>query len=186
MKTILMFAALGALVVLALCRVIPAATREARRKLAGRGVFVVLVIAAVAIISVFSAQKPTIDIDRFVKDAGCYVTNDVVHIELTNAADYALFDFTDSWLLVYRREQGQTNATDWVECLPRRKYGNLPADWVVPGATNYNYLVVIDYVPPSPVHTNGVFEMRGFKIIETDAELGAGFINSNTKTEERN
>ena len=35
MKTILMFAALGALVVFALCRVIPAATREVRRKLAG-------------------------------------------------------------------------------------------------------------------------------------------------------
>lgn len=186
MKTALMFAALGALVVLALCRVIPAATREARRKLAGRGAFVALVFAAVATVSMIFAQKPTVDIDKFVEDAGCYVTNDVVHIELTNAADYALFDFTDSWLLVYRREQGQTNVTDWVECLPRRKYGDLPADWVVPDATNYNYFVAIDYVPPSPVHTNGVFEMRGFMINETDAELGAGFINSNTKTEERN
>lgn len=182
-----MFAALGALVMLALCRVIPAATREARRKLAGRGAFATGVLGVAAIVAMASAQKPTIDIDRFVEDAGCYVTNDVVHIELTNAADYALFDFTDSWLLVYRREQGQTtNATDWVECLPRRKYGDLPADWDVPGATNYKYLVALEYVPPSPVHTNGVFEMRGFKIIETDAELGAGFINSKIKTEERN
>lgn len=184
MKTALMFAALGALVVLALCRVIPAATREARRKLAGRGAFTAGVLVAAAIVATVSAQKPTIDIDRFVKDAGCYVTNDVVHIELTNAADYALFDFTDSWLLVFRREQGQTNATDWVECLPRRKYGDLPANWTVPNAANYKFLVALNYVPPSPVHTNGVFEMRGFKIIETGAELGAGFINS--KTEERN
>ena len=45
-------------------------------------------------------------------------------------------------------------------------------------------MIYLNYVPPSPVHTNGVFELYGF-VIENEAQgepdqLAAGFINSRT------
>ena len=145
-----------------------------------RGAFAAL--AALAAACTILAQKTSISFDRLISDAGSYATNDVLHVAATNAGAYAAFDFSGSDLLVYRRERGLTNAADWVECLPRRKYGDLPADWHVPDATNYDYLVAVDYVPPSPVHTNGVFELYGF-VIGNEAQgepdqLAAGFINS--------
>ena len=145
-----------------------------------RGAFAAL--AALAAACTILAQKTSISFDRLISDAGSYATNDVLHVAATNAGAYAAFDFSGSDLLVYRRERGLTNAADWVECLPRRKYGDLPADWHVPDATNYDYLVAVDYVPPSPVHTNGVFELRGF-MVPGEApgnleQLAAGFINS--------
>ena len=140
-----------------------AAFRTVRRNLCRRrGAFAAL--AALAAACTILAQKPSISFDRLISDAGSYATNDVLHVAATNAGAYAAFDFSGSDLLVYRRERGLTNAADWVECLPRRKYGDLPADWHVPDATNYDYLVAVDYVPPSSVHTNGVFELRGFVV----------------------
>lgn len=140
-----------------------AAFRTVRRDLGRRrGVFAAL--AALAAACTILAQKTSISFDRLISDAGSYATNDVLHVAATNAGAYAAFDFSSSDLLVYRRERGLTNAADWVECLPRRKYGDQPADWHVPDATNYDYLIAVDYVPPSPVHTNGVFELRGFAV----------------------
>ena len=155
--------------------------RDVWRSFTGRrGAFAAL--AALAAACTILAQKTSISFDRLISDAGSYATNDVLHVAATNAGAYAAFDFSDSDLLVYRRERGLTNAADWVECLPRRKYGDLPADWHVPDATNYDYLVAVDYVPPSPVHTNGVFELRGFVVPGDEPgnleQLAAGFINS--------
>lgn len=145
-----------------------------------RGAFAAL--AALAAACTILAQKTSISFDRLISDAGSYATNDVLHVAATNAAAYAAFDFTDSDLLVYRRKHGLTNAADWVECLPRRKYGDQPADWHVPDATNYDYLVAVDYVPPSPVLTNGVFELRGFVVPGDEPgnleQLAAGFATS--------
>ena len=97
---------------------------------------------------------------------------------------YAAVDFSDCDILVYAREHGLTNASDYVELTPRRVFGDLPADYAIANATNYDYMVYLDYIPPSPVHTNGVFELHGFTI-EGNGEWGtgngeraAGFINS--------
>lgn len=139
------------------------------------------VLAALAAFCAILAQKGStynISFDAFIADAGSYATNDVLHVAATNSGSYAQFDFADCDLLVYRRQHGQTNATDWAECTPRRKFGDLPCDYTVPNATNYNYLVVVDYVPPSPVHTNGVFEMRGFVLATTPSKRSAAFSNS--------
>lgn len=145
-----------------------------------RGAFAAL--AALAAACTILAQKTSISFDRLISDAGSYATNDVLHVAATNAGAYAAFDFSGSDLLVYRRERGLTNAADWVECLPRRKYGDLPADWHVPDATNYDYLVAVDYVPPSPVHTNGVFELRGFVVPSAAAGTrSAAFATSSAK-----
>lgn len=145
-----------------------------------RGVFAAL--AALAAACTILAQKTSISFDRLISDAGSYATNDVLHVAATNAGAYAAFDFSGSDLLVYRRERVLTNAADWVECLPRRKFGDLPADWHVPDATNYDYLVAVDYVPPSPVHTNGVFELRGFVVPSAAAGTrSAAFATSSAK-----
>jgi len=148
-----------------------------------RGTFAAL--AAFAVVASIHAQKPgvpSITIDALLRDAGCYATNDVFHVAVENAPNYAALDFSASPVLVYAREHG--SSANWDELLPRRLFGALPADYAIQGASNYDYLVYLDYIPPSPVHTNGVFELHGFLIPGNgdegtgNGELGAGFINS--------
>lgn len=148
-----------------------------------RGTFAAL--AALAVVATICAQKPSgpsITVDALIRDAGCYATNDVFHAAVSNAPAYAAIDFSACAVLVYARERG--SSASWVELLPRRLFGALPADYAIQGATNYDYMVYLDYIPPSPVHTNGVFELHGFLIPGNgdegtgNGELGAGFINS--------
>lgn len=150
-----------------------------------RGVSAAL--AAFAVVATICAQKPSgpaITVDALLRDAGCYATNDVFHAAVSNAPAYAAIDFSACPMLVYARERGQTNAADWAELTPRRTFSELPADYAIVNATNYNYLVYLNYVPPSPVHTNGVFELHGFMVPGDDPgnleQLAAGFINSHT------
>lgn len=150
-----------------------------------RGVSAAL--AAFAVVATICAQKPgpsgpTITIDALLRDVGCYATNDVFHAAVTNAPSYAGVDFSDCDLMVYARERASTNAASWFELTPRKKFSQQPADYAIENATNFDYMVYLNYVPPSPVHTNGVFELYGF-VIENEAQgepdqLAAGFINS--------
>lgn len=146
-----------------------------------RGAFAAL--AALAAACTILAQKTSISFDRLISDAGSYATNDVLHVAATNAGAYAAFDFSACPVLVYAREHGLTNATDWIELTPRRTFAQLPADYAIVNATNHNFMIYLDYVPPSPVHTNGVFELQGFIIDDTDAGRAAGFINSMPRLE---
>ncbi len=156
--------------------------RAAWRNCEGRrGVFAALAILA-AVCSIV-AQKVSISFDRFVADGGTYATNDVFHVAISNATNYAGVDFSAFDVLVYARQHGLTNATDWIELTPRRTFAQLPADYAIVNATNYDYMVWLDYVPPSPVHTNGVFELQGFIIDGEDAGRAAGFINSMPRLE---
>lgn len=150
-----------------------------------RGVFAALAILA-AVCSIVaqkpSPDTPTITVDALLRDVGCYATNNVFHAAVTNAQSYAGVDFSDCDLMVYARERASTNAASWFELTPRKKFSQQPADYAIENATNYNYMVYLNYVPPSPVHTNGVFELYGF-VIENEAQgepdqLAAGFINS--------
>ena len=159
--------------------------RDVWRSFAGRrGAFAAL--AAFAVVATINAQKPgptpVITVDSFLADAGSYATNDVLHVAVTNAPAYAGIDFSSCPVLVYARPRGLSDAPEWEELLPRRTFSELPADYAIEDATNYNYLVYLDYVPPSPVHTNGVFELRGFMVPGDEPgnleQLAAGFINS--------
>lgn len=133
---------------------------------------------ASCVVATIIAQKVSISFDRFVADGGTYATNDVFHVAISNATNYAGVDFSAFDVLVYARQHGLTNVTDWIELAPRRTFAQLPADYAIVNATNYDYMVWLDYVPPSPVHTNGVFELQGFMILEGLEHLDAGFINS--------
>lgn len=159
--------------------------RDVWRSFTGRrGAFAAL--AALAVIATICAQKPgptpVITVDSLLADAGSYATNDVLHVAVTNAPAYAGIDFSSCPVLVYARPRGLSDAPEWEELLPRRTFSELPADYAIEDATNYNYLVYLDYVPPSPVHTNGVFELRGFVVPGDEPgnleQLAAGFINS--------
>ena len=163
--------------------------RDVWRSFTGRrGAFAAL--AAFAVIATICAQKPgptpVITVDSFLADAGSYATNDVLHVAVTNAPAYAGIDFSSCPVLVYARPRGLSDAPEWEELLPRRTFSELPADYAIEDATNYNYLVYLDYVPPSPVHTNGVFELRGFVVPGDEPgnleQLAAGFINSRAIT----
>lgn len=158
--------------------------RDVWRSFTGRrGVSAAL--AAFAVVATICAQKPNppvITVDSFLADAGSYATNDVLHVAVTNAPAYAGIDFSSCPVLVYARPRGLSDAPEWEELLPRRTFSELPADYAIEDATNYNYLVYLDYVPPSPVHTNGVFELRGFMVPGDEPgnleQLAAGFATS--------
>lgn len=160
--------------------------RAAWRNCEGRrGVFAALAILA-AICSIVaqkpSPDTPTITVDALLRDVGCYATNNVFHAAVTNAQSYAGVDFSDCDLMVYARERASSDAASWFELTPRKKFSQQPADYAIENATNFNYMVYLNYVPPSPVHTNGVFELYGF-VIGNEAQgepdqLAAGFINS--------
>lgn len=160
--------------------------RAAWRNCEGRrGVFAALAILA-AICSIVaqkpSPDMPTITVDALLRDVGCYATNNVFHAAVTNAQNYAGVDFSDCDLMVYARERASSDAASWFELTPRKKFSQQPADYAIENATNFNYMVYLNYVPPSPVHTNGVFELYGF-VIGNEAQgepdqLAAGFINS--------
>lgn len=88
--------------------------------------------------------------DQYLTDAGSYSTNDTVHIAATKSS---LQIPDDTSLMVYAQSIGTTN---WLELTPRRTYADLPADWTLADATNYDYLVALDWVPPTPVVTNDI------------------------------
>lgn len=164
--------------------------RAAWRNCEGRrGLFAALAILA-AVCSIVaqkpSPDTPTITVDALLRDVGCYATNNVFHAAVTNAPSYAGVDFSDCDLMVYARERASTNAASWFELTPRKKFSQQPADYAIENATNFNYMVYLNYVPPSPVHTNGVFELHGFVIPGYEPgnleQLAAGFINSRAVT----
>ena len=78
-------------------------------------------ILAAAVVATIVAQKATwsVAIDNLLADAGCYATNDVFHVAISNSAAYATIDFSACPVLVYARQHGLTNATDWIELSPR-------------------------------------------------------------------
>ena len=105
---------------------------------------------------------PTFSYDYYLADNGSYATNSTVHIDFTLRAQG--LDLSISPVLVFAREIASTNAADWFELSPRRMYPAFPADYTLANATNYDYIIYVDYVPPPTVHTNGVWQMRGIEL----------------------
>lgn len=120
---------------------------------------------------------PSFAFDTYLANDGSYATNSTVHVAFTQRAQG--LDLSTSPVLVYAREMGSTNAEDWMELLPRRMFPAFPADYTLANATNYNYAVYVDYVPPPPVHTNGVWQMRGIELPDS----GFAFPNTSIRKE---
>lgn len=137
---------------------------------------------------IVGGTKSTVSVnDPYIMDNGSYVTNDLVHVDIS-----ARFSFVGGGteILIYSRDLSQTNAEDWVK-LVRAEEGpyrlsEFPLDIPFPNATNYNFLVAANYIPESTVHTNGVWQIKGFIVPDTETEDCPGiyaFPNTKTKLE---
>ena len=141
--------------------------RNVRRKLKGSAAVAVAVAAAVCIL--YGGRKGRVTVsDLYIQDAGSYLTNDSVHVSIAKRTQM-LPDDTE--ILVYARQVDLTNATDWVRLEPHLTLaqhllveGVYSWEYSLPNATNYNVLVAENFTPAPTVHTNGVWQMKGFTI----------------------
>jgi len=130
----------------------------------GRGVRVSFALLASWAVLYGGSKGPqgrvTVD-DPYIRDAGSYLTNDVVHVAIAKKTDL-LPDSTE--ILVYARELAATNASDWVRLSPHLTFADHPHDYTLVNATNHNVLVAANFTPSPTVHTNGVWSITGFII----------------------
>lgn len=126
------------------------------------GIWMLAMFAVSLVAMAIKPPSPTFSFDTYLQNDGSYATNDLVHISFVQVAQG--IDLTSSPVLVFAREISAENAGEWMELTPRRMFTEFPADYVLADATNYNYAVYVDYVPPPTVHTNGVWQMRGIEL----------------------
>jgi hypothetical protein len=156
------------------------AARTAKRRLRGHVVGVLGVLCALA--TLYGGRKGYVVVsDPYIQDAGSYLTNDVAHVAISKRSQL-LPDDTE--ILVYARQLDLTNATDWVRLEPHLTLaehllveGVYFYDYALANATNYNVLVAANFTPAPTVHTNGVWQIKGFTIPGTGK---AAFPNTRT------
>lgn len=144
------------------------AARSARRRLRGRVVGVLGVLGALATLYGGGKGGRVTVSDPYIQDAGSYLTNGIAHVAISKRTQM-LPDDTE--ILVYARQLDLTNATDWVRLEPHLTLadhllveGVYFYDYALANATNYNVLVAANFTPAPTVHTNGVWQIRGFTI----------------------
>ncbi len=163
---------LCAVLLMSLCGIVIVANvrrqmRNMRRKLKGSAAVAVAVAAAVCIL--YGGRKGTVTVsDPYIQNAGSYLTNDIVHVSIAKRTQM-LPDDTE--ILVYARHVDLTNATDWVRLEPHLTLaqhllveGVFSWEYALSNATNYDVLVAANFTPAPTVHTNGVWQIKGFTI----------------------
>ena len=134
----------------------------------------VLAVVAVCGAIMYGGSKPTVKFDDGLRDNGTEITNDTVRVRWT----YSGIPAASSVFIDYR-ESGSTNK--WLN-LGETLASALEWSGTLANATNYDYWVYSTYVPPVPVHTNGVWVGQAY---ETKSRVGAkGFIILNGKVQE--
>ena len=121
-----------------------------------------LVAAAFVVGAVFYGGSKSFSFDVGLRDNGSWASNDTVHVAWT----YTGIPSASSLYVAYR-ESG--TASDWAD-LGETVVSALSWEVTLANATNYDYLVYTTYVPPSPVHTNGVWVGP---VYETKKRVGA-------------
>ena len=122
----------------------------------------VAAIVALAVACTLFARKGTVTVsDPYIQNAGSYLTNDVAHVAIAKRTPI-LPDDTE--ILVYARQVDLTEPTDWVRLSPHLTFADHPYDYALPNATNYDVMVAASFTPAPTVHTNGVWQMKGFII----------------------
>ena len=89
------------------------------------------------------------------------VTNDTVHLYWTRDASGGVFVPESATVYIDYRPNTVTNA-EW-STLAQTTVGAWEWSGTVENATNYNYNVWAYYIPPEPVHTNGVWVYKTLK-----------------------
>ena len=153
--------------------------RVKRKKLA------LALLALVAVIVGGTKSRVIVD-DPYVRDSGSFVTNDFVHVAIV-----ARYDFIPASMevMIWSRELSLTNAEDWVRIVRAEegpfRLAEFPIDIPFPDATNYEFMVAANYVPEPTVHTNGVWQIKGFIVPGTPGGETTGMMAfPNTKTKE--
>ncbi len=95
-----------------------------------------------------------------------YTTNDTVHVEWLYNPDLVGIE-NDSVFIAYRPNES-TNSADWVRHDQTWPVYARVAEFTLADATNYSFYVWTEYIPPSPVVTNGVYHVSGFLKPEGD------------------
>lgn len=134
------------------------AAERAKRRLRGAALAMLALAAACTIF----ARKGSVTVsDPYIVNAGSYLTNDVAHVAIAKRT-HLLPDSTE--ILVYARPTDSTNATDWVRLEPHLTFADHPYDYSLANATNYDVVVAANFTPEPTIHTNGVWQARGFMI----------------------
>ena len=162
--TLVCFVALAVcLFALAVLRVIPELT-DAIRRFCGMDNFSKVVCGVCIVGAVLYGGSKGVNVrwDDGLRDNGTLITNDTVSVRWTYSGipgassvfiDYREAGTTNNWLNL---AETLANAQEWTGTLAN--------------ATNYDYWVYSTYVPPVPVHTNGVWVGQAY---ETKAKVGA-------------
>ena len=162
-QTVILWACAVALILIAsvvilagLCK----SAEAAKRRLGGPRSVAAAVALAVA--CTLFARKGTVTVsDPYIQNHGSYLTNDVAHVSIAKRTPI-LPDDTE--ILVYARQVDLTEPTDWVRLSPHLTFADHPYDYALPNATNYDVMVAASFTPAPTVHTNGVWQMKGFTI----------------------
>ncbi len=164
---------IGLVAVGVLCHDALKAWREAFRSKGAR----LIALCMVAMAVMYGGSKGIVSVDDpYIVNTGSYATNDILHVDIARRFDFIPMDME---ILIWSRQDGLTNASDWVQLVRVEegpfKLNEFPLDIPFPNATNYNFMVAANYVPPPTVHTNGVWSIKGFYIPGTKR---AGFTNT--------
>lgn len=135
------------------------------------------VIASVAIVGAVmwgGSKGVNVRWDTGLHDNGTLITNDTVSVAWTYTGIPG-----ESSLYIDYREAGSTN--EW-ENLAETVASAMSWSGTLTNATNYDYWVYSIYIPPVPVHTNGVWVGQAY---ETKSRVGAkSFLILNGKVQE--
>ena len=161
LQTVILYACAVALILIASVVILAGMSAEAAKRRLG-GPRSVAAIVALAVACTLFARKGTVTVsDPYIVNDGSYLTNDVAHVAIAKRTPI-LPDDTE--ILVYARQVDSTNATDWVRLTPHLTFADHPYDYALPNATNHDVMVAASYTPAPTVHTNGVWQMKGFTI----------------------
>ena len=176
-QTVILWACAVALILIASVVILAGmgkAAMRAKRRLRGAS----LAMLALAVACTIFARKGSVTVsDPYIQNDGSYLTNDVAHVAIAKRTPLLP---NDTEILVYARQVDSTNVTDWVRLSPHLTFADHPYDYALPNATNYDVMVAADFTPAPTVHTNGVWQMKGFTIPGTGK---AAFPNTRIRKE---
>lgn len=119
------------------------------------GVFVVAMV-------VYGSTKPipasVFTFEEGLANDGSYTTNSTVHVEWVKTGTPYVPDYAQLYI-----DYRQKNTTNEWELLRRSTVGTYSVDETLANATNYDFNIWYYYIPPEPVHTNGVWQYKAMK-----------------------
>ena len=110
-----------------------------------------------------AATKPSFRFDGGIKQGAnsSWVTNDTIHIEWQRDLSSGVYVPETAAVYIDYRPNTETNA-EW-GLLAQTTVGAWSWEGTLADATNYDYNVWAYYIPPEPVHTNGVWVYKTMK-----------------------